>query len=65
MNTNPDIILDNNCDLHIGMVRLAERYLEQEQQGYEIDPQFAYELLMEAVYGYGVFDYINSLENNQ
>ena len=65
MNTNLDIILDSNCAMHINMIRLAEGYLEQEQQGYEIDTQFAYELLMKAVYGYEVFDYINSLENNQ
>lgn len=65
MNTNPDIILDSNCAMHIDMISLAERYLEQLQQGYEIDTQCAYELLMEDVYGYDVFDYINSLENNQ
>ena len=57
----PDIILPNDCDSNIELINLAKSYMDDEEAGYEVDTQFAYEALMEIVFGKDVFQYINNL----
>lgn len=57
----PDVILPNNCDSNIELINLAKSYMDDEEAGYEVDTQFAYEALMEIVFGKDVFTYINNL----
>lgn len=57
----PDIILPNDCDSNIRLINLAKSYLEDEEDGREVDTQFAYETLMETVYGRDVWVYIDSV----
>lgn len=57
----PDIILPNNCSVNIELISLAESYMNDEEDGREVDTQFAYETLMEIVYGRDVFEYINNI----
>ena len=55
-----------SCSVNSGdvkdLVDLAEQYLKYEENHNEVDPQYAYEALMEFVYGKEVWDYINNLE---
>lgn len=57
----PDIILPNDCDSNIQLISLAESYMDDEEDGREVDTQFAYETLMETVYGRDVWVYIDSV----
>lgn len=49
----------NSSETH-ALVDLAESYLKDETAGDDIDTQYAYEALMEFVYGNDVWDYINT-----
>lgn len=57
----PDIILPNDCDSNIRLINLAKSYLEDEEDGREVDTQFAYETLMEIVYGRDVWEYTDGV----
>lgn len=57
----PEVTLPNNSSSNRVLISLAEDYMDDEESGKEIDTQFAYETLMEVVYGKDVLDYINSL----
>lgn len=59
--SRPKVVLNNNCSENIELIALAESYMDDEEEGREVDTNFAYEALMEVVYGKGIFDYINSL----
>ncbi|CAH9013582.1 conserved hypothetical protein [Vibrio phage 249E41-1] len=59
--STPKVILKCNSGVNTELVSLAESYMQDEEQGRDIDTQWAYELLMKSVYGEDVFDYINSL----
>lgn len=51
----------NSGSMH-ALVDMAESYLKDEIVGNEVDTQYAYELLMEHVYGDGIWDYIEGVK---
>ncbi len=57
----PKVILNSNSSVNLAMISVAEGYLQEELDGREIDPQYAYEFIMESVYGIDIFTYINNL----
>jgi len=57
----PKVVLPNNSPSNAVLIALAEDYMNDEEAGQEIDTQYAYEALMEIVYGEDVFEYTNSL----
>ena len=61
-NKRPNVLLESNSSENNKIISLAENYMAEEEAHYEIETQWAYELLMQLVYGEDVFDYINALE---
>ncbi len=57
----PKVLLSSNSPVNLAMISLAEDYLQEKLDGREIDPQYAYEFIMESVFGNDIFTYINNL----
>ena len=57
----PQVVLPCTTPLNCKLVRLAGDYLEDTEELREIDTEYAYQLLMEVVYGDDVWDYINEI----
>lgn len=58
--TRPEALCKFNNDVANKLIKFAEIYMKKEEEGDEIETQYAYEALMELVYGEKVWDYINS-----
>jgi len=61
----PKVVCSINCSGIQGLVDLAETFLQEGEDVLEIDTRYAYEALMEFVYGDEVWPYINCLEDNK
>ena len=57
----PKVLLDSNSSVNLAMISLAESYLKDKLDGGEVDTQYAYEFIMESVFGKDIFTYINNL----
>lgn len=67
MSENINVVLPSNFDantkssVNTKLISLAQLYMKELQEGNEVDTQDAFELLMETVYGEGVWKHINNL----
>lgn len=59
----PKVILSGNSSVNLAMISLAESYLKDIEDGREVDNHYAYEFIMESVYGNEIFTYLDAGDN--
>lgn len=59
--SKPKVILESGSYTNDRLISLATNYMIDSEGGREIDSEYGYELVMELVYGKGVWNYLNNL----